>query len=84
MKVQVNEAFCIDDCVFADDKKAVIFSPFTSETLLCERIVLDFLSSLIKAQGQHTTLNDLMDKRHESLNEITEKLVSMRIILLKE
>lgn len=83
MKIKVNEDYCLDDCVFFSDNDAVIFSPFTSETLLCERSVLDFLVSLDN-KNQSVPIEEVMGEGRKCINEIIEKLVSMRIILLKE
>lgn len=61
----------------------MIFSPFTIETLLCERSVLDFLVSLSN-KNRSVPIEEMMEENHEHIDEIIEKLVSMRIILLKE
>ncbi len=81
MNIKVNEDYCLDDCVFFSENDAVIFSPFTSETLLCERSVLDFLISL---DNQSVPIEEVMGEGRKCIDEIIEKLVSMRIILLKE
>ena len=79
-KITINEAFCIKDCIFKSEDKAVLFSPFSLETLLCEVCVIDFITYLSKGKQKQSVIS-LLNKSHV---EIIEKLISMKILLLKD
>lgn len=79
---KVNNEFCLSEYIFIDCTKAVIFSPFTSETLLCERRILDFFQ--LFQDNANLSLEDIEQNNSQDINDILTKLISMRIILLKE
>ncbi|MBC7004724.1 hypothetical protein BIZ37_19360 [Photobacterium sp. BZF1] len=71
--------FDLDCCSFISDDKAVIFSPFTCESLLCDKSVYDLLKFLSEENK-----NDYFVSIPEAKSEVLDKLLSMRIIKLKE
>ncbi len=81
--IELNKDFTLDECTFFSDDKAVIFSPFTTETLLCEKTVLDALGALAHCDRQKS-INVFRDISPDFYNEVLTKLISMRIISLKK
>jgi hypothetical protein len=81
--IEINPAFCLKDSVLTSEHNVVIFSPFTCETLLCERKALSLLVDLAQKKNNPSKVKI---SQHETqwINDIIVKLISMRIILLKE
>ena len=75
----LNLDFEKKDCIYIDDDKAVIFSPFTQETLLCDLNAAQFIDQIDK--NSKFTLNTHPLYTLHGVEKLVDKLIVMRILL---
>lgn len=76
--------FTSHDCTFSDGINGVIFSPATSETLLCECSALDYIHTIESYFSHHTTLPAANLALNDEQSIIIEKLLNMRILITSD
>lgn len=80
-RVYFHPMFTSKKCTFSDGINGVIFSPATSETLLCECSALDYIKTLESYFECHTALPSSNLALNDEQCIIIKKLLSMRVLL---
>lgn len=81
----LHSSFSIKDCTYSSGSNGVIYSPFNSETLLCDLSVIRFLSLLESHRSRNTAIKELTKSHHPSLvAEVLTQLKAMRVIQVQE
>lgn len=83
-KLVLNDSFSINEFIFQYEGNGVIYSPYTSEVLLCTQSVIDFVNHLNKKRNQQRTSINFVFENANYHREIVEKLISMDIIVTIE
>ncbi|OLQ75523.1 hypothetical protein BIT28_23110 [Photobacterium proteolyticum] len=79
--IVLNREFSIALCTFKHQSRSVIYSPFTSESMLCDISVVTLLERLGDA-GSHADEIDLfMSKHPQPAPGVIEQLLAMQILL---
>ncbi len=80
-KVRFHPKFTTNECTFTDGNNGVIFSPATSETLLCECSILDYIKAIEADLTNHATLSTANLALSDDQRIIIEKLLHIRVLL---
>lgn len=79
--IVLNSEFSVALCTFKHKSRCVIYSPFTSESMLCDISVVTLLERLGDAGWRGEELDYLMNTHPQSTSEVIEQLLSMQILL---
>lgn len=79
--IELNSEFSIIHCTFKHQSRSVIYSPFTSESMLCDISVVELLERLSNADCMTGEVDRYVKKRPESALGLIKQLLSMQILL---
>lgn len=77
--LRLNPEFEPQDCTYSHQDKAVIFSPFTQETVLCESSALQLLNLIAKSPSHKLNASSLDSL--QGADQLIDKFIAMRILL---
>lgn len=80
-RIELNGKFSIIYCTFKHQSRSVIYSPFTSESMLCDISVVELLERLSHADCMTGEVDSYVKKRPESALGVIKELLSMQILL---
>ncbi len=81
-RICISPDYCIEENSFIDRDEAVLYSPFTHETLLCQTSVIQALTSLSATSKPICSAFAQLVKPQDSL-EIANRLIRMKIVQLE-
>jgi len=83
-KYALNRQFSIKECVYLCNDNGVVFSPMTTETLLCDKKLVTYLIALEQDLNAEESLKIFKDSNPSYANEVLKRLLDMHIIFIKE
>lgn len=77
----LNGEFSLATCSFMYQSRCVVYSPFTTESMLCDRSVVGLLERLSEADTLANEVDNFISEHPQSAARVIEQLLSMQILL---
>lgn len=75
---RLDEQFSVKECTYVSDDKGVIYSPANSETIMCDKKVVDLIK-LIEDSALQESIEQLLKNNPLDWEEIIRILLNMHV-----